>query len=312
MIRFVTDAQVPLLTTDQMAQFVARGYLRLDAVVPADINEQAIVELPALFNSWVQQYSAVIGGGRGAPAADGPTRRSGTSLSEAYPADSAFGRMVRVPEVAGAIASLVGSRPVFDHHFAHLKMAGDLSAQRLHCDAIADSSTAFDIQLFWFPHDVAAGAGGTRFVPGSHLHRADNNDIGRYQHLVGDEYFVGAAGTVMIFHHGLWHAGSSNRGDELRVMGKLRLNPTEPQLRLWNTADLDDRNLGDEHIFAVTEPGSIASILRERQPWYTESTYRHELVQRAKLWRYLTGDDHFDIDWYITRQESRQLLEPTP
>jgi hypothetical protein len=219
--------------------------------------------------------------------------------------------MVRVPEIAGAIASLVGARPVFDHHFAHLKMAGDLSAQRLHCDAIVDQSTAFDIQLFWFPHDVAVGAGGTRFVPGSHLHRADNDDIGRFQHLVGDHYFAGPAGTVLIFHHGLWHAGAPNHGDALRVMGKVRLNPTERQVRLWNTRDLDERNLGDEHIFAVTEPGSVASILRQRQPWYTESTYRHELVQRAKLWRYLSGDDQFDIDWYLTRQQARQRLEST-
>ena len=237
------------------------------------------------------------------------TRRSGTPLTDAYPADSAFGRMVRVPEIAGAIASLVGAQPVFDHHFAHLKMAGDLSAQRLHCDAIVDPLTAFDIQLFWFPHDVGVGAGGTRFVPGSHLHRADNDDIGRYQHLVGDEYFAGPAGTVLIFHHGMWHAGAPNHGDALRVMGKVRLNPTEPQVRLWDTGDLDERNVADEHIFAVTAAGSIASILRQRQPWYTESTYRHELVQRSKLWRYLAGDDHFDIDWYVTRQQARRHLE---
>jgi hypothetical protein len=292
-----------------MAQFVASGYLRFDAVVPADVNEQAMVELPALFSSWVEQYSAVVGGGAVERDGDGPTRRSGTSLSDAYRPDSALGRMVRVPEIAGAIASLVGTRPVFDHHFAHLKMAGDLSAQRLHCDAIVDPMTAFDIQLFWFPHDVEVGAGGTRYVPGSHLHRADNDHIGRYQHLLGDEYFSGPAGTVLIFHHGLWHAGAPNRSDALRVMGKVRLNPTEPQVRLWDTSDLDERNLADDHIFAVTDPGSTASILRQRQPWYTESTYRHELVQRAKLWRYLTGDERFDVDWYLTRQEARGRLE---
>ena len=67
-----------MLTTEQMAQFVARGYLRFDAVVPPDVNEQAMVELPALFNSWVQQYSAVAGGAPSATSTDGLTRRSGT------------------------------------------------------------------------------------------------------------------------------------------------------------------------------------------------------------------------------------------
>ena len=309
MMSTVNDAAPRLLTTDQMAQFVARGYLRFDAVVPTDVNEQAIVELPGLFNSWVQQYASVVGGVANEHANDETTARSGTSLSDAYRVDSAFGRMVRVPEIAGAIASLVGARPVFDHHFAHLKMAGDLSSQRLHCDAIVDPRTAFDIQLFWFPHDVAERAGGTRFLPGSHLHQANSNHIGRYQHVLGDQYFAGPAGSVLIFHHGMWHAGAANHSDKLRVMGKVRLNPTQPQVRLWDTADLDARNVRDEHIFAITEPGSVASILRERQPWYTEPTYRHELVQRAKLWRHLTGDRVFDIDWYLTRQEARERLE---
>jgi Phytanoyl-CoA dioxygenase (PhyH) len=302
-------AEPNLLSTDQMAQFVARGFLRLDGVVPDDINRQAIEELPALFEAWLQQFVAVSGSTPTGEALPNPTPRSGTQLAKAFDAGSAFGRMVRVPEVAGAIASLVGFDAVFDHYFAHLKPAGDLSAQRLHCDAIVDPHTAFDIQLFWFPHDVAPGEGGTRFVPGSHLHRSDGNEIGRYQHIVGDQFFSGPAGTVMIFHHGLWHAGAANRGGGTRVMGKLRLNPSRPQVRLWNTADLDARMVTDEHIFARTEPGSLASMLRERQPWYTEPAYRHELVQRATLWRYLTGAPSFDIDWYLTRLERRARLE---
>jgi Phytanoyl-CoA dioxygenase (PhyH) len=298
---------VPLLTSDQMASFVSRGFLRLDAVVPPDINSHAMEELPRLFRSWLDEFT----GGRSGSSVEhsSPLPKSGTPLAEAYEPTSAFGRMVRVPTVAGAIASLVGAEPVVDHHFVHLKGAGDLHAQGLHCDAIIDSGPAFDIQLFWFPHDVAPGAGGTRFVPGSHFRRVNMDDISRYQYLLGEEYFSGAAGTVLIFHQGLWHAGAPNRSTTLRVMGKLRLNPTQRQFRLWDTSDLAGRSAPDDHMFARLDPGSIAAQLRGREDWYEPSVHRLETVQRAMLWRYLTGDDDYDIDWYLTRTEHRAALD---
>lgn len=298
----------PRLTTDDMASFVSRGFLRLESVVPDDINAQAMEELPAYFSSWLDEFL----GTKGTSPVDGSeaTRppRSGTPLVDAYPADSPFGRLVRVPEVAGAIASLVGSAPVVDHHFVHLKAAGDLSAQGLHCDAIIDEGFAFDIQLFWFPHDIGPGAGGTRYVPGSHLRRVNMDDVARYQHLAGEEYHAGPAGTVVIFHQGLWHAGAPNRSDRLRVLGKLRLNPTQRQYRLWDTSDLDARSDPTDHMFARMDKTTIAAKLRGSEPWYEPSVHRLETVQRARLWRYLTGDDAFDVDWYLTRTEQRNAL----
>ena len=137
------------------------------------------------------------------------------------------------------------------------------------------------------------------------------DDVARYQRLVGDEYFTGPAGTVLIFHQGLWHAGAPNHSDTQRVMGKLRLNPTERQLRLWDTSDLDDRTAADDHMFARTDPHTVASQLRGNERWYEPSTQRLEIVQRSRLWRYLTGDDRFDVDWYLTRTERRAALSGT-
>lgn len=310
-LRTVTLDEFPLLTTDQMASFVARGFLKFEAVVPHDINAQAMEELPTLFRSWLHEFQAVLAS-RPTDDLEAPLPRSGTPLWAAYSPESAFGRMVRVPEIAGAIASLVGKAPVVDHHFVHLKSAGDRSAQGLHCDAIIDSGTAFDVQLFWFPHDVAPKAGGTRFVPGSHLRRVNMDDVARYQHLAGEQYFSGPAGTVVIFHHGLWHAGAPNHSGTVRVMGKLRLNPTCPQVRLWDTSDLEARNVADDHMFAHADPGTVASLLRGSEPWYEPSVHRLEVVGRALLWRHLTGDNGFDVDWYLTRTERRRALAMGP
>jgi Phytanoyl-CoA dioxygenase (PhyH) len=300
-------ASLPLLTTDQMASFVSRGFLRFESVVPEDINAQAMEELPTLYRAWLDEFRG-INANRQATDDEAPLPRSGTQLSDAYRPDSAFGRMVRVPAIAGAIASLVGKEPVVDHHFIHLKRAGDHAAQGLHCDAIIDYGHAFDIQLFWFPHEVAPLAGGTRFVPGSHLRRVNMDDVSRYQHLAGEEYYAGPAGTVIIFHQGLWHAGAPNRSDKTRVLGKLRLNPTQRQLRLWDTSDLAARNAANDHMFSRTDPETVASKLRGMERWYEPSVHRLETVNRAKLWRYLTGDDSFDVDWYLTRTERRNAL----
>ncbi len=44
------------------------------------------------------------------------------------------------------------------------------------------------------------------------------------------------------------------------------------------------------------------------QPWQKGHEARLELVQRARLWRYLTGDDAYDVDYYLTRLEGRAVL----
>ena len=92
-------------------------------------------------------------------------------------------------------------------------------------------------------------------------------------------------------------------------MHKVRLNPTVPQVRLWNTADLDAlQNPPSDHFFAQMQPDSVGNTFRSMQPWMSITDYRNEQVQRAKLWRYLTGDDTYDVDHYLTRLEGRAAL----
>jgi len=56
------------------------------------------------------------------------------------------------------------------------------------------------------------------------------------------------------------------------------------------------------------DPSTVAAALRAFEPWYEPAVHRLETVQRARLWRYLTGDDTFDVDWYLTRTERRLAL----
>ena len=101
----------------------------------------------------------------------------------------------------------------------------------------------------------------------------------------------------------------ANPGPDRRVMYKLRLNPTRPQVRLWDTTDLDQvQNRTNDHIFATFDTERLGMTLRTREPWMGEQDYRLELFARTRLWRYLTGSDDYDLDWYHTRVEGRAAL----
>ncbi len=298
------------LTTIEMAEFVARGCLRFDALVPAEVNEAVLDELPNLEQAKIGSVLAPFTQGDAPPHPDQPA--SLTPLSACYPEPAALGRFLRLPAVQGIVESLVGPDPLFDHDFVHHLAAGHNQPQHLHCDAVADTTDpTFDIQLFYFPHDVQPDGGGTRFVPGTHVRRAPSSTIAAYQHVKGDETFSGPAGTVMVFHHGLWHAGQANPGDRYRWMYKIRLNPMVPQVRLWNLDDFDERhNDPADHVFATSRTDSVAAILRRPIPWEGTDASRYDLMERVRLWRYLSGDAAFDTDYYLTRHEQRSGLAP--
>lgn len=295
-----------LLSSEDVAVFVARGYLRFEAVVPPDINEMAVQEMRSAFERWRMVQTALTTGeplvadAQGLPA----LVPFGTPLSEAFSRESAYGRLLELPVIAGAIRSLMGRSPIVHDHFAHVIPAHHMIAQRLHSDTPLGMPEGFAIQLFWYPHDVAPDAGGTRFVPGSHLRHLRHEEVARYKHLVGEDRFSGPAGTVVVVHHALWHAATENPTSEPRVMGKLRLQPTEPQVRLWDTGDLDRQSadvidrvawLIESEPAHLVEPGAedlaarIASTIRERQPWHDSTSQYAEVLKRHELFRELCG-----------------------
>lgn len=259
-----------LLTSVQMAEFVSHGALRMDAVVPAELNDQAI----DVFRKGM------------------PDVTYGSTVDEAFPTGTFTRQLLDIPAIAGAVHSLVGPEPTIDHHHVHIREPRGGSAQPLHADAIIDARTdAFDMQLMYYPHEVTADMGGTLSVPGSHLRRSNESDTGRYQNLRGQTRLTCPAGTVVLLHHGIWHGGRRNDSDIERYMYKIRFNPTVRQLRLWNTDDLDDP--------------AVLTMLGTRFPWYEPATGRLEIYNRIQLWRALTGDDAFDIDYWVTRVTNR-------
>lgn len=305
--------EATLLDSRQMATFAARGFLRFDAVVPDAINRSFLDALGEVDAGSLADMRAYYGRLMGADSI--PVVGAGTPLADAYPDVSPIRALLHLPVVRGAISSLVGNQPAFDHHFLHVAFTPAFyasqgvpqAAQHYHQDSTIDPRAAFDIQLMYYPHDVTADMGGTRFLPGSHLRVVSEAAIARYQNVRGQEHVVCPAGTLLVLHHGIWHGGGINRSDRLRYMFKIRICPTEPQHRLWDTQDLPAMREPQRPIFWTglgNNEDTIAAILMRPEPWYEADTGRLELLNRIRFWRYLTDDADFDADYWVTRIEN--------
>ncbi len=141
-----------LLTTREMARFVARGFLRFDELVPGELNER-----------FAAAYTE-----EGLPAIP-----AGTPVGDAWPAGSALAEIYALPRLAGIIESLVGPDCRFDHHFVHVRGADRAPSQHIHQDSTIDPRLHFDLQLMYFPKKVTREMGGTYFLPGSHFRRVN-------------------------------------------------------------------------------------------------------------------------------------------
>ena len=262
-----------LLTTKQMAQLAAEGYLKFEALIPEEINQAAMKEIDdKSFNLWT-----------------GYTK-SGTPLSQMWAESKGFGAVWRLPQVEGIMHSLVGPNQLYDHHAGHTVPKGQTTGQGLHQDSIIDTREwAFDVQFYYFPHETPKEMGGTLVIPGSQFRRVNTFDVSRYQNLVGQAPTICKGGTLFATHHGIWHCARGNFTDKTRYMFKLRVNPTVRQLKLWNTDDLNDPEIG--------------SILGRAQGWMGNE-WRIEMINRIKFWRYITGNEKFDLALWAGRIEN--------
>ena len=301
------------LNSLQMAAFVAKGFLRFDGVVPEAINQQFIAEAGAVRETDDHTRLAQLYGDLMATNAI-PEVPPGVPLSATYAQGSAIARLLALPVVNGAIASLVGDDPVFDHHFLHITFpdrfypaANKNVSQHTHQDSTIDPRQAFDIQIMYYPHDVTRDMGGTRFIPGTHLRKVSESALARYQNVRGQQHMVCPAGTLLFMHHGIWHGGGVNHSDRPRYMFKIRMNPRVPQVRLWDTTDFDNTPAAQRPIFYTkTRPATdtVENILMTPEPWFEHDTGRLEYLARVRFFRQLLGDPKWDADYWMTRVEA--------
>ena len=167
-----------LISSKDMARFVASGYLKYEDMVPEDLCKACRKEME---NN--RGYLAV-----GAP------------FEETWPKDTALGEAFRLPKVKGLIHSLIGPEPLYDHHAAHLVRAHTARGPNTHQDSVIDfRQNYFDIQLSFFPVDTTDEMGGTFLIPGSHFRNVRTGEIRGYQHVVGKIWATCPVGTIYVW-----------------------------------------------------------------------------------------------------------------
>ena len=287
-----------LLTTSQMAEFAAKGCLRFDGLIDSDLNQEFLDLFAEDIGSDDRYVNRVI-----------PNCKPGTYVSQAFPQDHPLSKILAQPVVAGTLKSLMGTNPIFDHHHVHMTFPNRSRVQTNHQDSTIDlRSKNFDIQMIYFPHEVNNKMGGTRYIPGTHLRTVHESQIARYQNIRGQIRVTCPAGTIIFFHHGIWHGGGKNTSDVPRIMYKLRLQPSGSQSLQWDTSDLTEERIKSWqrpifHAFGKREEDDVPSKLMSHEPWF-DNTSRLEYMNRVRFWRTLLNDAELDIDYWLTRVEN--------
>lgn len=249
-----------LLTAAQMAHFVTYGFVKVDGLVPDELN-QAVLE--------------------------DERRWKGTKFDFWFLSENVR-KVFELPQVKGILQGLVGSNPIYDHSFIHHVSAHKTAAQNWHADSIIDARPfGFDVQAFYWSHDAPQQMGPTMVLPGSHHRKINISSISLYKNFIGQVQPEAKAGTITFFHHGIWHCAQPNFTDTDRFVFKLRLRPGEEQIRLFNTDGYDSPEIRKFFLEAQL-PGYF--------PWQS-SDDRLDSVQRARLWRYVTGDPKVDVSF---------------
>jgi len=247
-----------LLTSAQMAHFVKYGFVKIEDLVPDELN-RAVLE---------------------------DQRRSiGTKWDFWYLSENVR-KVFELPQVKGILQSFVGDAPIYDHSFLHRVRGHKTVAQDWHSDSMPDARPfAFDVQAFYWSHDAPLEMGPTMLLPGSHLRKVNIASIGRYKNFVGQLQLPIKAGTITFFHHGLWHCAQPNSTDTDRFVFKLRLRPNQEQIRLFNMDGYDS-----PEVMQILQKGIIPGAT------YWQGDFdRLDSVQHARFWRYVTGDNKVDI-----------------
>jgi len=287
-----------LLTTSQVAEFAAKGCLRFDGLIDNDLNQEFLDLFAEDIGSDDRYVNRAI-----------PNCKPGTYVSQAFPQDHPLSKILAQPVVAGTLKSLMGTNPIFDHHHVHMTFPNRSRVQTNHQDSTIDlRSKNFDIQMIYFPHEVNDKMGGTRYIPGTHLRTVHESQIARYQNIRGQIRVTCPAGTIIFFHHGIWHGGGKNTSDVPRIMYKLRLQPSGSQSLQWDTSDLTEERIKSWqrpifHAFGKHKEDDVPSKLMSHEPWF-DNTSRLEYMNRIRFWRTLLNDAEIDIDYWLTRIEN--------
>jgi hypothetical protein len=192
-----------LLSDDQVADFIINGYHIVEPAFPPEFHAEVYNELETL-----------------------PTN-PGDDINKAVPK---IDQVYEHPSVAGALKSLLGNGYTrAAHRHCHRNHPGTRS-QQWHQDSLMIPTLSEghgrvpdhvqSVLVMYYPQDVASNMGPTALIPGSHLFSAATDRNASHGNFRDQMVAVVPAGSVLILHYDIWHAGTANTSDQIRYMVK--------------------------------------------------------------------------------------------
>ena len=253
-----------LLTDEQLVDFVINGYTIVETDLGDEFNRNIFDQLEAL--------------------PDNP----GDAILEAIPA---LNDVYAHPKVSGALASVLGpDYSMYQHRHCHRNMPGTPS-QMWHLDGGAGASERNPehvraVLAMYYPQDVESNMGPTALIPGTHLFPSSADRMASYGNFKNQVVATVRAGSVLIVHYDIWHAGTANTSSNVRYMIKFLFNrmseSTEPS---WDHAPEAAAALAPRLQTAKAAPVTRALAALEK-------------TRRIAMWNNLAGNTTFPDEYF--------------
>ena len=257
------------LTDDEMASFVIRGYHIIKPDLRTGINQEIYAALDAM------------------------STNPGDAVLDEVPQ---LKEIWNSPEMVGALTSLLGpDYEMFPHRHCHRNAPGTPS-QQIHQDNLNDlritggqirQPDRIDLVLaMYYPQDVTSNMGPTLILPGTHVLQALPERMASQGNFRDQVVATVDAGSVVILHYDIWHAGTANTSKTVRYMLKfLFQRTTNPSVPSWNHAPANDASIRKR--LESDNPMSFQRGLAAKQ--------RHN---RTRMWNRLAGDNALDLSYH--------------
>ena len=201
----------PTLTDDDVVEFCKNGFVKLDAVVPDEINQR------------VTEYL------------------EHNSLDELREEDWFIQGVLLNPEAAGALRSLLGAHFALPVGIANHRVECPSESQGWHRDGGSRQTYEMNhLQVFYYPQETPLELGPTEIVPGSHFLHSLGRYMAHYGGIRSGARLASPAGTIFLTAYHIWHRRGAATGHGLRNMLKYCYWRTVAPKRDWVTDDQFD------------------------------------------------------------------------
>ena len=246
-----------LLNDEQVGQYIANGYIKIDYDVPGEVHATIARKLDEMVTSGPNLGNNVL------------------------PQVPEFRHVLNSPEVHGALISLLGDDYLqHPHRYCHdskpkEEKPDDIAAavaKQCHQDSYTPVSRPRQhypryARIIYYPQDTPIELGPTHVTPGTSCHK-----------LISDEDrnnampMKGPAGSLWITHFDVAHAAGVNLTEQVRHMIKfIYIRRTEPKAPAWNCQS--DRW---ENPQGLESPWDLEVVWSHFWDWMCGKRNRHE------------------------------------